>query len=160
PAFTSASAFTDANGMATSPPIVANNTIGLYNITAQSGTASANFQLANQVPFDVPSTLNFAYILNKAVPPPQNLPVTRGTNSIPFTASTSAGWINLNPTSGTTPGNVAVSVSPGSTLGPGLHAGTVNLISPLATNSPLAVTVNLNINAQLTAPSNITITAM
>jgi uncharacterized protein (TIGR03437 family) len=103
-----------------------------------------------------PATLNFTQTSGGAAPAAQSINIT--TTGVPLTfsiltnVSTSANWLSVNPTSGTTPGMVSVGVNAG-TLAPGTYTGTVTITSPTAANSPQTVTVNLTVGQ----PQNIAV---
>jgi hypothetical protein len=80
-----------------------------------------------------PTTLSFSYQQGGAPPSSQNLSVRSSTGSaVGFTANVTSGgsWLSLNPTSGTTPANVAVSVNP-SGLSPGTHMVSISVSSSI-----------------------------
>ena len=67
-----------------------------------------------------------------------------GEGSLNWTASPSASWIDVNPTSGT--GNGQFEVGVGNTaLSPGFYTGTVSVSDAAATNSPQFISVNYTV---------------
>jgi uncharacterized protein (TIGR03437 family) len=95
-----------------------------------------------------PATLNFTQASGAPAPAAQNVNVTSTGVQLTFSAlatvSTTTNWLSVSPTSGVTPGTVAVSVNAGS-LQPGNYTGTVSIASSAAGNSPQSVTVNLTV---------------
>ncbi|MCX6582768.1 MAG: DUF2334 domain-containing protein [Candidatus Aminicenantes bacterium] len=59
-------------------------------------------------------------------------------------ASTQSPWINIEPSSGTGPAVVGISVNP-TGLPPGTHRGTITIEDPIAVNSPQSVNVTLTV---------------
>src|SRR5581483_314805 len=100
-----------------------------------------------------PSSVNFTYQQNAALPPPQTLQLTSTSGTVPFNAVAIAGsgtsnviFITLTPTSGMTPGNLSVSLNQSvvSTLGPGTYTNTIQLSSsPLGNTQPITVTLTV-----------------
>jgi uncharacterized protein (TIGR03437 family) len=96
-----------------------------------------------------PSTpLTFTYTLGQAIPSGQTLQVQAGGTATPFsvtTQTTNGGntWLQVTPTSGTTPGFVTVNVNP-SGLAPGTYQGTV-LIGASSALAPVSVAVTLSV---------------
>jgi adhesin/invasin len=115
---------TDINGNAFAPLLTANSTAGSFTVTASvPGTAVAVFSLTN-LPLAgslvaTPSQLSFFSQVNQPAPPGQNIQVTSTGAALTWTVSTSAPWITVSPTNGTTPGAAMISVKPA-----GLTAGT------------------------------------
>src|SRR5581483_193027 len=104
-----------------------------------------------------PATLNFQQPVGGAAPAPQTISIGSTGAILQFTAfPTSASWLTVNPNSGTTPGQVTVSVN-GAALQAGTYSAQVNVVSPGAGNSPQPVTVNLTVgqgnNLTLSPPS-------
>jgi hypothetical protein len=106
-----------------------------------------------------PTTLNFQQAVGGAAPPNQTINVSSTGAILQFTAfPTSASWLTVNPNSGTTPGQVTVSVN-GAALTAGTYTAQVNVVSPGAGNSPQPVTVNLTVgqgNNLTLAPTSMT----
>jgi len=61
-----------------------------------------------------------------------------------WTATPSAAWIQVTPATGTGTGAFNVSAIPG-TLAAGAYAGTISIADPIATNTPVAIQVTMNI---------------
>jgi hypothetical protein len=91
-----------------------------------------------------PTSLHFSYTSGGAAPSPQNLNIgATGSTSLNFTASYSGGtWVTLKPTTGTTPGTVAVSATPGS-MSSGTYNGTISISAPGATTLTVPVTLTV-----------------
>src|SRR5262249_565168 len=103
--------------------------------------------------------LNFQQAVGGVPPANQTINITSTTGAfLQFTAfPTSASWLTVNPNSGTTPGQVTVSVN-GSTLQAGTYTAQINVVSAAAGNSPQPVTVNLTVgqgNNITLAPSSL-----
>jgi uncharacterized protein (TIGR03437 family) len=92
--------------------------------------------------------LEFRVPASGLAPPPQTVYLTARVRAVDFTVSvsTSSGgpWLAVSPTSGGTPKNLSVSVEPRG-LAPGTYQGTVTIAAEGAVNSPLAVTVTLEV---------------
>ncbi len=90
-----------------------------------------------------PTSLAFSYQQGGTVPPSQTLSVSSGSTQA-FSDSASGGsWLSVGSTSGTTPGSIQVSVTPG-TLAAGTYTGSVAVNS--STNS-VTVPVTLTISS-------------
>jgi adhesin/invasin len=119
-----ASATTDINGNAVAPPLTANSTAGSFAVTASvAGAVSPAVFLLTNLPqagslSATPSQLSFFSQVNQPAPPGQKVQVTSTGAALTWTVSTSAPWITVSPTSGTTPGTATISVNPA-----GLPAG-------------------------------------
>jgi uncharacterized protein (TIGR03437 family) len=104
-----------------------------------------------------PMTLAFNFTIGLTAPPAQSFQVTSG-GSAPFTVTTpsSATWLQVSPTSGSTPATLSVAVNT-----QGLAAGNYNAMitinSPYATTAAAAsVTVNLTVLQITVKPTAIT----
>ena len=111
---------------------------------------------ASQTLAVTPTSLTYTYYTGQTVPA-QNLQVTSSGGSIPISVAvqTSSGgnWLSA-PSGGTTPGAIAVSVSPQS-LAAGTYNGTVTVSSP---NAQQSVTVSVTLTVQIAptpVPTNI-----
>jgi Viral BACON domain len=93
-----------------------------------------------------PASLTFNYQSGGTVPAAQNVAVSSSGTAFNYTVSTSATWLTATPASGSTPGNVSVSVNPASLVA-GMYTGTVSIASAGASNSPKTVAVTLNVTA-------------
>lgn len=94
-----------------------------------------------------PTSLTFNYETSSVSnPAPQAIQVAGNGANIPWTASvvSSGTWLQINPTTGTTPGTINVNVLP-SGLSAGTYTGTISVSSASASNSPQNVTVTLNV---------------
>lgn len=91
-----------------------------------------------------PSSLSFTHTIGNANPASQSLSVSSSAGPINFTVVSSQPWLTASVTSGTTPAQVAVNVSPGS-----LPAGTFNgTLTFTGGAQPVTVPVTLNVAAQ------------
>ncbi len=87
-----------------------------------------------------PTSLAFSYQQGGTLPGAKTLSVT-SSRKVSYTAASSAGWLSVRPTSGSTPASLTVSVNPGS-LAAGTYQGTVNISSRVGSASvPVALTV-------------------
>lgn len=92
-----------------------------------------------------PASLSFNWS-GGATPAAQSIAVNSGGSALSFSVATSATWLAATPVSGTTAGNVSVSVNPGS-LAAGTYTGTVSINAPGASNSPKTVPITLTVTA-------------
>jgi uncharacterized protein (TIGR03437 family) len=109
-----------------------------------------------------PSFLSFTQTSGGLAPAAQNLSISSsgipGTFSAVASVSTGVNWLSVTPSTGVTPGTVAVSVN-AATLPPGNYTGTVSISSAQAGNSPQTVTVSLTVGqAQSLAVTPVTLT--
>jgi uncharacterized protein (TIGR03437 family) len=106
-----------------------------------------------------PTSITFSYQKGGTVPAAAQLSVNGAGGALPFTAAASVvsggSWLSVGGASGTTPAVVNVSVTPGD-LAVGTYQGSVTITSAVATNSPVTVSVTLNVTAApvLTATPN------
>lgn len=127
---------------------------GVLTVTA---TGVANSPFAIPVTLNIgsqltasPTSLSFTYQSGSpTLPAAQSLAVNSTAGpTIPYTVTvqmtSGSGWLLVNPTSGTTPGNIAVSVNP-SGLSPGVYNGSVRLTSTTAGTASFDVPVTLTI---------------
>jgi hypothetical protein len=134
------------------PPASSVGNVGVYVAGVASGltytssltltpAASGNPSLALS-----PSTLSFSYQLGGSTPVAQNVAVTSSGAALSFTAASSATWLTVTPTSGTTPGTLGVGINT-TGLTAGNYTGTVTVTSTGAANSPQTVSVNLTVTS-------------
>lgn len=94
-----------------------------------------------------PNQLTFSAQTIGQAPPAQTVAIGSSTGAIPFTAqpATTSGvpWLLVNPTSGTAPSNITVSVNP-TGLGPGSYTGTIT-ISSTSVSTPIVVNVTMTV---------------
>ena len=93
-----------------------------------------------------PASLNFAYQIGSSTPASQTVAIASSGSAVSFTTATSATWLSATPASGTTQGNVAVSINP-SGLAAGSYTGNVTINSAGASNSPKSIPVSLTVTA-------------
>ena len=87
--------------------------------------------------------LTFSYTAGGALPAPQTITITNsGTGTLSWTAAANVSWITVAETSGA----LTVSINPGG-LAAGGHVGAIIITAPGATNSPIAIPVELTINS-------------
>jgi len=100
-----------------------------------------------------PQTLTFNYTVDGAMPAAQNVAITNaGGGTLAWTASASAYWISVSPSSGSAPASVAVSVNP-SNLAAGTYNGTVQITAAGASGSPASIAVTLVVQGTQAAGS-------
>ncbi|HTC62468.1 MAG TPA: hypothetical protein VK709_06470 [Candidatus Saccharimonadales bacterium] len=128
---------------ATGSPQIVNVTLVITSVTTTSELTVT------------PNSLNFTSQQGGSTPSPQSLNVRDSANKHDsFTASYSGGsWVRLNPTSGSTPGNISVSVVPG-----GMPAGTYN--GDIQISSPGKSSVSVPITFTITSATEGTSGAM
>ena len=120
--------------------------VSLTVVAAQTFTAS-------------PTSLSFSYTVGLTVPQAQSFQLTSG-GAAPFTVTTpsSATWLQVSPTSGTTPATLSVSINTQGLTTTNNYTATIAINSPYSPGAAAAsVTVNLAvtaINAKLLAITN------
>jgi uncharacterized protein (TIGR03437 family) len=93
-----------------------------------------------------PSSLTFNYVLNASAPAAQTVTLTTSGGAAPFTVTTSGGtWLQVTPTSGTTPATLSISIAT-TGLAAGTYSGTVTVSSTSATQTA-TVTVSMTVAA-------------
>jgi uncharacterized protein (TIGR03437 family) len=94
-----------------------------------------------------PTSLTFNYVIGQSAPAAQPVAIGSSGTSAAFTVQVpaSATWLSVTPTSGTAPGNISVSVTPG-TLAAGNYTASITVTSSAALN-PLAIPVTFNVTA-------------
>jgi hypothetical protein len=112
------------------------SSVGSANLPVKLTITSATSGIAV-----TPSSLAFSYTQGSTVPSSQSLSVSSGTAMSYTVASSGASWLVIGSTSGTTPGSIRISVSPG-TLGLGTYTGSVTVSSSVNKVSvPVTLTV-------------------
>ncbi len=98
-----------------------------------------------------PRSLSFTFVAGRGRPSPQQIQVSSNGTPLSFSVAATGSdgrWLFANPSAGTTPQNIAVTVSD-NTLARGfplgLHTGTVTITAPGAANSPQMIPVTLNV---------------
>jgi hypothetical protein len=139
----------------TAPTVTATTTATLYAAAIDSyggGTGTIRQAITVNPPPPAPTinvspaSLSFSYQSGGTVPAAQTVAASSSGTAFNYTVSTSATWLSATPASGTTPGNLSVSVVPAS-LAAGTYTGTVLIASSTASNSPKTVAVTLTIAA-------------
>ena len=139
----------------TAPTVTTTTTATLYAAAIDSfggGTGKLQQAITVNAPAQAPTiavspaSLTFNYQSGGAAPSAQSVAVSSSGSAFTYTVSTSATWLAATPASGSTPGNVSVSVSP-QALAAGTYTGTVSITSSGASNSPKTVAVTLNVTA-------------
>jgi adhesin/invasin len=130
-------AATDANGLATAPPLTANGSPGSFSVTASvPGVASPATFLLTILPAPssalevLPAQISFASETAQSAPAPQTVQLKNSDGRVEsWTAISSAPWITARPPTGSTPATVNIGVDP-SGLAPGTYSGTVTFTTP------------------------------
>ncbi|HZT37145.1 MAG TPA: IPT/TIG domain-containing protein [Bryobacteraceae bacterium] len=164
---TCGSSWLQVTSFATTTPttlIVSINTAGLT--APQTCTGAINISAASlgatvQIPVTLtaattpllnvsPAGINFTAAYGTTSLAPTSISLSSTDNSpLAFTAApSSSGWLFVSPTSGTTPGSVTVSATPGA-LAPGTYSGSITIQSS-GLPSPLVVPVTLTITSSAT----------
>ena len=142
----------------TAPTVTATTTATLYaaaidSFSGGTGKLQQNITVTAAAPTPTigvsPASLSFNYQSGGTVPASQSFAVSSTGSTLSYTVSTSATWLSATPASGTTPGNVSVSVTPGS-LSAGTYTGSVTITSSGASNSPKSVPVTLTVTSATT----------
>ena len=155
-----ASGNTSANGALTvsvdgsklTPGTTYNGTIVVTSPGAGNSPATINVHLkVDPGTLSAPTTtLTFTQVAGGAAPAAQTIAVTGSPAALNFTVTSSTqngvNWLGATPASGTTPGNVQVTVN-GAALAVGQYTGTVTIASTGAAGSPISVPVVLNVVA-------------
>jgi adhesin/invasin len=137
---------TDANGLATAPPLTANNISGNFSVTASAEgvAAPATFSLtilprAAGTLAVLPSQISFAGEAAQPAPAPQTVQITNTDGRVePWTAVGAAPWLTVSPPAGATPASVNISVDPAG-LEPGSYTATVTFTTPTGQTSLFVV---------------------
>jgi Viral BACON domain len=139
----------------TAPTVTAATTVTMYAAAIDSfsgGTGTIKQAITvtaaatNPTLTATPASLSFSYQSGGTVPAAQSVALSSSGSAISYTVSTSATWLTATPASGTTPGNVSVSVAPQS-LAAGTYTGSVTLTSSGASNSPKTIPITLTVTA-------------
>jgi len=96
-----------------------------------------------------PTSLAFSQPIGGAAPPTQIVTLSTSGTSVRFTATpsttTSVNWLAVNPTTGSTPANLSVSVDASRIAQQGTYYGSVTIQSPEAANSPITIAVTFTV---------------
>jgi hypothetical protein len=96
-----------------------------------------------------PMSLSFVAMQGQSSPAPQTIKVyNQGSQTISWTATSSASWLKLSASSGTTPATLSVSVDT-SSLTAGTYNGTVTVTPPSGAGSAQVIPVTLNFQNNL-----------
>jgi uncharacterized protein (TIGR03437 family) len=92
-----------------------------------------------------PTSLRFSYTAGGTSPAAQSIQVTNNAGgTLNWSATTSASWLSVAPTSGTAPSTLSVQVS-STGLSAGTYTGSVQISAAGASNSPISVAVTLTV---------------
>lgn len=108
-----------------------------------SAATSTTVRVAGEVPSLRLSTAALSFL---APYDPQTITVTSSGTALAVTAAPSVPWLSVNPSTGSTPLQIRVSVNAAS-LAPGSYSGTISVRAANAANSPLTVQVSLTVPA-------------
>jgi uncharacterized protein (TIGR03437 family) len=132
---------------------------GLLILTVYASTGTDNVAIMAALPNPSviavsPATLAFSYTTGGTVPVAASVQIANsGSGTLAWTATASAAWLTVSPTSGTAPSTISVSVSPAG-LSAGTYTGNVVIASSGASNTPFAVAVMFTVTQ---APPALTI---
>src|ERR1035437_6377065 len=91
-----------------------------------------------------PASLSFSASAGGNAPGTQTINLSSSISGLSFTASTSATWLSISPSSGSLPAILTVSIDP-SSLAAGTYQGTVTITAPSAVPSTTTVAVTLTV---------------
>jgi hypothetical protein len=92
-----------------------------------------------------PASLSFVAYAGQSAPPSQTVTVyNQGTAALSWTATSNAAWLSVNPSSGTLPQTISVSVNQAG-LAAGTYTGTVTVTAVGAANSPQTISVSMQV---------------
>ncbi|HEY6272572.1 MAG TPA: hypothetical protein VIX19_11345 [Terriglobales bacterium] len=144
-------------------------TAGSYSCTitfSASGAASQTVQALLTVTSGTtttlsasPSLLSFNAVVAGSAPPNQSITVTSTPSGSSFSVNPGTGcsWVTITPTSGTTPGNLSVSVNV-SGLAPNNYSCTITISAPNATSVSVQVSLALTGATLTISPSTVSFT--
>jgi trimeric autotransporter adhesin len=104
-----------------------------------------------------PASLSFSATAGGAAPGTQNINLSSTVAGLSFTASTSASWLSVNPSSGSAPSILTVSADP-TGLASNNYQGTITIGAPNAVPSTQVVTVSFSIGVG-TTPSSLAVSS-
>jgi uncharacterized protein (TIGR03437 family) len=93
-----------------------------------------------------PASLSFSASAGGSAPGTQTINLSSSVAGLSFTASTSAAWLSVNPSSGSMPAVLAVSVNPAN-VAAGTYQGTITITAPYAVPSTATVAVTLTVQS-------------
>jgi uncharacterized protein (TIGR03437 family) len=104
----------------------------------------------------LPASLSFSYIVGLTAPQPQTFQISASGGAAPFSVTTpsSATWLQVSPTSGSTPATLSVAVNTQG-LAPGNYTAAITINSPNST-AAASVTVTLTVTQITVKPTAIT----
>ncbi len=152
---------TGADGIASSPTLVANSTAGIFVVTTTAAGVGGAVQYSlTSIPQQIavivatPSNLSFVQEVGQPTPLGQTVQITATSETpVNWTASSSASWLTAVPSAGSTPGLTVVNVNPAG-LSAGVYTGSISLITSSGAVSTVLVTYTINSKPTLViAPS-------
>ena len=135
-------------------PLAAGTYTGNLAITPVGGGSTVNVAVtmtltAPPTVTATPTSLTFAYRVGDQNPAPQNITVSGGSQlAFGVTVSPSGTWLSASPTSGSTPGTVAVSINP-TGLSANTYTGSVTIAGTGGALGTTTVSVTLTVTAPL-----------
>ncbi|MGA9626203.1 MAG: hypothetical protein WBL65_16530 [Bryobacteraceae bacterium] len=140
--------------------------VGSYNGTVTITSAGAGGSpinipvtmavVAPQTLTAVPASLSFSYIVGQTAPPAQTFQISASGGAAPFSVTTpsSATWLQVSPTSGSTPATVSVAVNTQG-VAAGNYTAAITINSPNSTTAA-SVTVTFTVTQITVKPTAIT----
>lgn len=112
--------------------------------------------VAPQALIAVPASLSFSYIVGLTAPPAQTFQISASGGAAPFSVTTpsSATWLQVSPTSGSTPATLSVAVNTQG-LAAGNYTAAITINSPYSTTTA-SVTVTFTVTQITVKPTAIT----
>ena len=122
-----------------------------WTVTAKNGggsTSSATWSFTTQPSLTVsPRELTFNYSIGGLAPALQSVSIANANaGALSWSASSSAAWLIVTPTSGTAASTISVSVNP-SGLAAGTFSGNITVAAPGAASQTVAVTLSIVVSA-------------
>jgi len=114
--------------------------------------------VATQTFTAAPASLTFSYTIGLTAPAAQTFQLSSSGGIAPFSVTTpsSASWLQVSPTSGSTPATLSVSVNPQG-LAANSYTATIGITSPYSSTAGAAsVTVNFTVSQIIVTPTAIT----
>ncbi len=104
-----------------------------------------------------PATLTFSYRAGDPAPAAQTVSVSGGTGlTFSATAASTGNWLQVTPTTGTTPATLSVSIDPTSLTSTGSQVGTIMVSGTGTATGSTTVTVTINVTAPLPTIAGVT----
>jgi len=114
-------------------------------LTVSSGSSGVSL-------WSSPAPPSFSGTVGGPAPATQTLTINSTGGLLSWTATDNATWLSLSPSSGSTPGNLTMTVNPVG-LAAGTYNGLITVTAPSANNSPHYVPVTLTLTATTSTPA-------